>query len=278
MRACFYWATVPGRIVRVFPAIHKRLPLYSFGSVLAEGEKKGGGGGRWRLLVQFISDLPNQLHEETRLREYSSSIKNTQFCATVPGFQPSLKRLIVQQPKDKGSSPSARREQCVEVWVVMQITNCTGHRGKREGNGSLSARHAEGGEGRTGVSLPPFSFSLSLSFSFFFTLSTLNWQLAGKWMRCEVSPLKCRVLLFRQQRSSMRDICCSVIRIHLVTCLPSLALSPFLFHRGPATSILSTESRAFSFSFLPTALQRHSSSDHSSADPPLPFSFSHLPP
>lgn len=167
-----------------------------------------------------------------------------QFCATATGFQPSPKRLIVQQPKDKGSSPPALWKQCVEVWVAMQITNCTGHRGKRERNGSLSARHAEGGEGRTGVSLPPFA--LSLSFSFFFTLCTLNWQLAGKWMRCEVSPLKCRVLLFRQQRSSMRDICCSVIRIHLVTCLPSLSLSPFLFHHGPhTTSILSTESWAF---------------------------------
>lgn len=100
---------------------------------------------RWRPPRQFISDLPNHLHEETRLAEYSSSIKNTQFCATAPGFQPSLKRLIVQQPKDKGSSPSALWEQCMEVWVVMQITNCTGHRGKREGNGSLSPRHAEGG-------------------------------------------------------------------------------------------------------------------------------------
>lgn len=38
-------------------------------------------------------------------------------------------------------------------------------------------------------------------------------------MQCEVSPVKCRVPLFGQQRGSMRDICCSVIRIHLVTCL-----------------------------------------------------------
>ena len=113
----------------------------------------------------------NQLREETRLRECSSSIRNMQFCATAPGFQPSPKRLIVQQPKDKGSSPSALWEQCVEVWVVMQITNCTGHRGKREGNGSLSARHAEGGEGRTVVSLPPFALSLpSLSPSFSLSL------------------------------------------------------------------------------------------------------------
>lgn len=93
-----------------------------------------------------------------------------QFCATAPGFQPSLKRLIVQQPKDKGSSPSALWEQCVEVWVVMQITNCTGHRGKRERNGSLSARHAEWGEGRTGVSLPPFSVSLPLFLLLFHSL------------------------------------------------------------------------------------------------------------
>lgn len=193
--------------------------------------------------MQFISDLANQLRKETRLREYSSSIKNMQFCTTPSGFQPSPKRPIVQQPKDKGSSPSALREQCVEVWVVMQITNCTGHRGKRERNGSLSARHSEGGEGRTGVSHPPFYLTPSLSPSF--SLSTLNWQLAGKWMQCEVSPLKCRVLLFRQQRSSMRDICCSVIRIHLVTCLPSRALSPFLFHQSHATSILSTENWAF---------------------------------
>ncbi|KAG7510956.1 hypothetical protein JOB18_036707 [Solea senegalensis] len=50
---------------------------------------------------------PKQPHEETRLWEYSSSIKNMQFCATAPGFQPSPKQLIVQQPKDKGSSPSA---------------------------------------------------------------------------------------------------------------------------------------------------------------------------
>lgn len=46
----------------------------------------------------------------------------------------------------------------------------------------------------------------------------LNWQLAGKWIRCEVNPQKCRFLLLRQQRASVQDICCSVIRIHLVTC------------------------------------------------------------
>lgn len=46
----------------------------------------------------------------------------------------------------------------------------------------------------------------------------LNWQLAGKWIQCEVNPQKCRFLLLRQQRASVQDICCSVIRIHLVTC------------------------------------------------------------
>lgn len=113
---------------------------------------------------------------------------------------------------------------CVEVWVVMQIANCAGHRGKSEGNGSLPARRAEGG---TNWCEPPSLLSLSLLLSPFH--STLNWQLAGKWMRCEVSPLKCRVLLFRQQRSSVRDICCSVIRIHLVTCLPSPRSLPIPF-------------------------------------------------
>ncbi|CAB1454321.1 unnamed protein product [Pleuronectes platessa] len=110
----------------------------------------------------------NLLCEETRLGECSSSITNMRFCATAPGSQPSPKRLIVQQPKDKGSSPSAPPEQCVEVWVVMQITNCTGHRGKREGNGSLSARHAEGGEGRTvqlSVSVHPTPWTSALQLS-----------------------------------------------------------------------------------------------------------------
>ena len=238
-------------------------------------------GGRWRVLVQFISDLPNQLREETRLREYSSSIKNTQFCATVPGFQPSLKRLIVQQPKDKGSSPSARREQCVEVWVVMQITNCTGHRGKREGNGSLSARHAEGGEGRTGVSLPPFSLSLSLPLFLLLFHSLYPKLAAGRQMNAVWSEptevqgpavqatkeLHARHLLFSYQntfshvppfpRSFSIPLPPRPRNIHSVNWEPSLFFF-FSPHSSPT---------AFFFRSL---LRRHS--------PPIPFSFSHLPP
>lgn len=71
--------------------------------------------------------------------------------------------------------------ECVEVWVVMQIANCAGHRGKSEGNGSFPTRRAEGGRNWCEPpSLPSPSLSLSLPFSCFFTLSTLNWQLAGK--------------------------------------------------------------------------------------------------
>lgn len=144
----------------------------------------------------------------------------------------------------------------VEVWVVMQIANCAGHRGKSEGNGSLPARRAEGG---TNWCEPPSLLSLSLSLSSFllFTLSTLNWQLAGKWMRCEVSPLKCRVLLFRQQRSSMRDICCSVIRIHLVTCLPSPRSLPIPLPPLPRNIHSVNWGRA---SFSPSPPPPHSSS------------------
>lgn len=57
--------------------------------------------------------------------------------------------------------------ECVEVWVVMQIANCAGHRGKSEGNGSLPARHAEGG---TNWCEPPSFLSLSLLLSPFHSL------------------------------------------------------------------------------------------------------------
>lgn len=174
--------------------------------------------------MQFISDLPNQLQKETRVLEYLPSIKNTQFCATASGFQPGPKRLIVQQPKDKGvppPPPPALWGQCVEVWVVMQIANCTGHRGKERTKWQLLCKTRRGRGEMDWCEPPSFLFPF-LHFPFH-SLYTLNWQLAGKWMRCEVSPLKCRVLLFGQQRSSMRDICCSVIRIHFVTCV---AFSP----------------------------------------------------
>lgn len=59
--------------------------------------------------------------------------------------------------------------ECVEVWVVMQIANCAGHRGKSEGNGSLPARRAEGGTNWC-EPLPPFFLSLSLLLSPFHSL------------------------------------------------------------------------------------------------------------
>lgn len=141
-----------------------------------------------------------------------------QFCAIASGFQP-CRDLLRSSQKTKAAPPLLCERSAWRCgWLCRSlIVQATGGREK----GMAVSLQDTPREGRIGVSLPPYAVSRSPSFSFFFTLSTLNWQLAGKWMRCEVSPLKCRVLLLRQQRSSMRDICCSVVRIHLVTCLPS---------------------------------------------------------
>lgn len=196
-----------------------------------------------------------------------------QFCATAPGFQPRLKQLIVQQPKDKGSSPSALWEQCVEVWVVMQITNCTGHRGKREGNGSLSARHAEGG---TDWCEPPSLLCLSVFILLFHSLCpklAAGRQMNAVWSETNevqgpavqaTKELHARHLLFSYQNTFSH--------------VPPF---PLLLLRSSSTTALQhpfCQVRAVPF-FLPNPLQRHSSSDHSSTDTaPILVSFTHLPP
>lgn len=266
MRVHLYWVKVPGRIMRACSSQTSLLPLlrWCFNKRAVEHS--------------WCSSSPLACQISSIRKQDSGSIRHpSRTCTFVPqllalsqvqsdSLYSSQKTKAVPTPTPP-PSPQLWKKECVEVWVVMQIANCAGHRGKRERNGSVSARHAEGGEKRTGVSHPLYSSLPLLSLS----LSTLNWQLAGKWMRCEVSPLKCRVLLFRQQRSSMRDICCSVIRIYSITCLPSLALSSFLFSTA-ALQHPFCQPKAGPF-FHPTSLRRTSPLTTSSS---IPFSFASL--
>lgn len=172
-----------------------------------------------------------------------------QFCATTSGFQPSPQQLIVQQPKDKGTSPNLCKSSAWRCGWLCRSLIVQATREREAGMAvTLQDMQKEGRNGLVRATLP------SLLFLFFFFHSLSPKLAAGRQMNAVWSEptevqgpavqatkeLHARHLLFSYQNtfSHVPPFPCSFpirlppqpCNIHSVKQEPSLSFTPLFFN------------------------------------------------